>query len=172
MSRLFAVFAMSAGLVVAGCGGGGDSSSGASGSAETTALGSTGDLPGPDVEIPEGSPPTELVIKDVRKGSGAVAKNGDVVSIQYVGRRWSGAGYSDSWTYSQVPSFELGGPPGSQRLIPGLDRGVRGMKVGGRREVIVPPKLIYFPSEEQHRPAAFRPSETLVFLVDLLAVHG
>lgn len=92
---------------------------------------------------------------------------GDEVKVEYVGVNWDGVPFSDSWTYPSPPIFDLGGGS-SDRLEYGLDLGVRGMHVGGRREVIVPPHLVYWPGEK-HAPLA--PVNTLVFVVDLLAVR-
>lgn len=159
-----------AGLLLAGCGGGGDSSASGSGEAKEPEKGEQQlpqtAVPGPEVKLPEGPPPKKLVINDVRVGSGTEAKTGDKVRVEYVGKRWSGASYSNSWTYTEVPFFTIG----KHRLSPGFEQGVEGMKVGGRRELIVPPKLIYNPGEDP-RPVQLRPSETLVFLVDLLGVE-
>jgi peptidylprolyl isomerase len=157
-----ALIAVVAGLAIAGCGG--DSSSG--GGTESTA-----DAPGPEIATRKGAPPKRLVVKELRAGHGAEAKGGgERVAILYVGRRWPGDGedYSNAWTYPKTPVFDLGGPPGSARLMPGLDKGVRGMKAGGRREIIVPPKLIYFPGEDGFRG----PLATLIFIVELVRVNS
>jgi peptidylprolyl isomerase len=155
------LIALVAGLAITGCGG--DSSSG--GGKESTAA-----APGPEIATHSGAPPKTLVVKELRAGHGAEAKGGDKVALLYVGRRWPGDGedYSNAWTYNETPLFDLGGPPGSFQLMPGLDKGVRGMRVGGRREIIVPPKLIYFPGEDGFRG----PLATLIFIVELVRVNS
>jgi peptidylprolyl isomerase len=161
LKALMALIAVVTGLAIVGCGG--DSSSG--GGTESTA-----DAPGPPVPRHEGPPPKQLVVKDLKVGHGAEAKGGDRVGLRYVGRRWPGDGedYSNAWTYNTVPVFDIGGPPGSAQLMPGLDKAVRGMKEGGRREVIVPPKLIYFPGEDGFRG----PLATLIFVIELVRVNS
>lgn len=166
MMRWLPLVALWVGLIVSGCGGGGGSFSTSTGEDQTAE--SSTDSPGPTVPVHHGVPPKRLVVKDLRVGSGPVARGGDFVRIQYVGQRWAGASYSSSWTYGKVPHFKLGGGPESFRLMPGLDKGVRGMRVGGRREVIVPTRLIYFPGEIL---GAKGPEATLVFVVDLLGVR-
>ena len=159
-------------LSVAGCGGGNDSSTG---SAESTA--STGEStapakksePGakktkPEVKVPEGPPPKQLVVKELEEGTGAEAKAGDGVSVQYVGVNYkNGKEFDSSWSRHEPFAFQLG----VGQVIPGWDQGIEGMKVGGRRELIIPPELAY---GEAGAPPAIGPNETLVFVVDLLAV--
>lgn len=157
-----------AAVFILGCGGGGDASGDATG-AETAAEKSGDGEPGPEVVIPPGPPPKNLVVKEVKKGTGAVAKVGDEIGILYVGKRWTGENYSNAWSYGRIPKFELGIGPGHRFLSPGLDQGIRGMRVGGRRMVIVPPKLIYLPYEEH--TGKLHPNETLVFIVDLKSVR-
>jgi FKBP-type peptidyl-prolyl cis-trans isomerase len=144
-------------LAVAGCGGGGDSASG-SPAAQTAATESAGDEPGPEVRVPAGPPPKKVVVRDLRKGSGAEAKRGYEVTLRYVGVHWSGKLYSNSWTYDEPPRFLLGG---RELTMPGLDEGIRGMRVGGRREIIVPPRA-------QFRHGALSLNQTFVFVVDML----
>jgi peptidylprolyl isomerase len=86
------------------------------------------------------------------------------VSVQYVGVNFSnGQQFDASWDSGQPFEFPLGG--GS--VIPGWDQGVEGMKVGGRRELIIPPDLGY---GAQGQPPDIPPNETLVFVIDLLDV--
>jgi peptidylprolyl isomerase len=119
----------------------------------------------PDVPIPDGEPPTELDIIDVVEGDGAEAKAGDTVSVQYVGVNYSnGQQFDASWDSGQPFEFELG----AGSVIPGWDQGVEGMKVGGRRELIIPPDLGY---GAQGQPPDIPPNETLVFVIDLLDVQ-
>jgi FKBP-type peptidyl-prolyl cis-trans isomerase len=119
----------------------------------------------PAIPAPKGDPPTSLVKKDIVKGKGKTAKAGGTVTVQYVGVSWStGQEFDASWTSGQPFSFPLG----AQRVIPGWDQGVAGMKVGGRRELVIPPDLGYGP---QGSPPAIGPNETLVFVVDLEKVQ-
>lgn len=158
-------------LFVAGCGGD-DSSSESTGASEAT---TTSEAPAksegvakktkPKVTVPKGAPPQELETKDLEEGSGAEAKSGDVVTVQYVGVNYkNGKEFDSSWSRSEPFPFPLGGG----EVIPGWDQGIVGMKVGGRRELIIPPELAY---GEEGRPPAIPPNETLVFVVDLLEVE-
>jgi peptidylprolyl isomerase len=118
----------------------------------------------PEIPKPSGKPPKRLVIKDIVKGTGKTAKAGDVVSVQYVGVDFkTGKQFDASWDAGQPFQFQLG----AQSVIPGWDQGVVGMKVGGRRELIIPPDLAYGP---QGQPPAIAPNATLVFVIDLLSV--
>ena len=120
----------------------------------------------PTVEVPDGPPPTTLQIDDIVEGDGAEAKPGDMLSMQYVGVNYAdGKQFDASWDNGQPFSFQLG----SGQVIKGWDQGIAGMKVGGRRELIVPPDLGY---GAQGSPPAIGPNETLVFVVDLLDVQS
>lgn len=152
-------------LAAAGCGGG-DSSSGSS---ESTA--STGETTSsaaktkPKAIVPKGAPPKKLVVKEIEKGSGEEATAGDEVTVQYVGVNYkSGKEFDSSWSRNEPFTFPLG----AGQVIPGWDQGVAGMKVGGRRELIIPPQLGY---GETGSPPAIPPNETLVFVIDLLEVR-
>ncbi len=123
------------------------------------------DLTKPEVEVPDGEPPTTLEIDDITEGSGAEAQTGDTVSMQYVGVNYSnGEEFDASWNTGEPFTFQLG----SGSVIPGWDEGIPGMKVGGRRELIIPPDLGYGP---QGQPPDIPPNETLVFVVDLVDVQ-
>ena len=119
----------------------------------------------PTISDTSGDPPTELQKVDVVKGHGKTAKSGDTVSVQYVGRNWSSNKQFDaSWDRGQAFSFPLG----QGQVIQGWDEGVAGMKVGGRRLLVIPPDLGYGP---QGTPdGSIPPNETLVFVVDLKKV--
>jgi len=120
----------------------------------------------PTVEVPDGPPPTTLQIDDIVEGDGAEAKPGDTLSMQYVGVNYAdGKQFDASWDTGQPLTFQLG----SGGVIKGWDQGIAGMKVGGRRELIVPPNLGY---GAQGSPPAIGPNETLVFVVDLLDVQS
>jgi peptidylprolyl isomerase len=109
-------------------------------------------------------PPKTLVVKDIVKGTGKTAKAGDALTVQYVGVDYKTAKQFDaSWDGGQPFQFQLG----AQMVIPGWDQGVAGMKVGGRRELIIPPDLAYGP---QGQPPAIAPNATLIFVIDLVSI--
>ena len=162
MRRMMAV--MGAGLILAGCGGGSDSARDSTAVSPQNPSNSIADEPGPNLAIPDRPPPKRLIIKDLKEGTGKAAKAGDEITVMYIGRHWHGGVYSNSWTYGGPPSFILG----SGRLIRGFDLGVRGMKAGGRRRIIVPTALMNRPG---FKPEKVPPSQTLVFLVDMLKVR-
>ena len=115
----------------------------------------------PEIEFPEGPPPAELVIKDIAVGEGAEAKPGDVVDVHYVGVEYdTGEEFDSSWNRGESISFPLRG------LIQGWQDGIPGMKVGGRRELIIPPALAYG-TGGGHRLSG----KTLIFVIDLLGVR-
>ena len=118
----------------------------------------------PVIEKPSGDPPTELVKKDIVKGKGKTARKGSQLSMQYVGVSFStGEEFDASWDRGEPFTFELGGG----QVIQGWDQGIEGMKVGGRRQLTIPPDLAYGPAGA---PPAIGPDETLIFVVDLLDV--
>ncbi len=118
----------------------------------------------PDVTVPEGTPPTSLQSTDLVVGDGPEAQTGDAVEVHYVGKAYSTGEEFDS-------SYERGQPLpvtlGQGGVIPGWDQGLVGMRVGGRRQLVIPPDLAYGP---EGRPPAIGPNETLVFVIDMLAV--
>lgn len=119
----------------------------------------------PDVAVPEGDPPTDLVIDDLETGSGDEAVAGRDVSVHYVGVAWSnGRQFDASWDRSEPFEFRLG----AGQVISGWDHGVVGMRVGGRRQLTIPPDLGY---GAQGAGGVIKGGETLVFVVDLLGVH-
>ncbi len=118
----------------------------------------------PTVTVPSGTPPTTLQSADLITGTGAAAASGDSVTVQYVLATYSsGKVIQSSWT-SQPFTFTLG----EGQVIKGWDEGVVGMKVGGRRELIIPPTLGYGAQSPGPGIAA---NDTLVFVVDLLKVN-
>ncbi len=156
MKALVSILALCALLAFAGCGGS-DSSS----STESTAVTKKTK---PDVSVPKGPPPKKLVVKEIEEGTGATAKAYDVVTVQYVGVNYkSGAEFDSSWSRQEPFTFNLG----AREVIRGWDQGIAGMKVGGRRELIVPPDLGYGETGTGSIP----PNETLVFVVDLLSIE-
>jgi peptidylprolyl isomerase len=119
---------------------------------------------GPTIQLPTGTAPTQLQVKDLKTGTGAEAKSGDQVSVQYIGVLYdNGSKFDSSYDHGQPFSFKLGGG----QVIPGWDQGVAGMKVGGRRELIIPPDLAY---GAQGQPPTIPPNATLVFVIDLVSV--
>jgi peptidylprolyl isomerase len=114
----------------------------------------------PKIVTPQGDPPTQLVIKDIVKGTGPKAKPGDTLTMQYVGNSWStGEQFDASWDRGQAFPFQLG----AGMVIPGWDQGMVGMRKGGRRLLIIPPDMGYGPQGS----GPIGPNETLVFAVDL-----
>ncbi len=119
----------------------------------------------PDVNVPGGEPPAELTIEDLAVGDGTEATAGTQVEVHYVGVSWSsGKQFDASWDRKSTFSFGLGGG----QVIAGWDRGVAGMKVGGRRRLTIPPDLGY---GSRGAGRAIGPNETLVFVVDLIGVR-
>jgi len=112
--------------------------------------------------VPSGSPPAQLESADLITGTGAAAKTGDSLTVQYVLATYSShKTVQSSWT-SRPFTFTLG-----QGVILGWDQGVVGMKVGGRRELIVPPSLGYGATAQGPGIAA---NDTLVFVIDLVKI--
>jgi peptidylprolyl isomerase len=121
--------------------------------------------PRPTVEVPEGNPPAVLEITDIVVGEGDEAVAGHTVSVHYVGVSYSsGDEFDASWNRGVPFEFPLGGG----RVIAGWDKGVAGMKVGGRRRLVIPPHLGY---GDRGAGGVIKPGETLVFVVDLLGVR-
>lgn len=118
----------------------------------------------PEIDFPGGEPPAELQITDVWVGDGAEATAGDTVKVHYVGVAWStGEEFDASWNRGTPLPFKLG----VGQVISGWDQGVQGMKVGGRRQLVIPPNLAY---GDRGAPGAIAPGETLIFVCDLVSV--
>ncbi len=118
----------------------------------------------PAVTVPSGGAPTKLVTKELIVGTGPEAKAGDPVTVNYVGVLYKGGKeFDSSWKRNEPFAFTLG----KGQVIPGWDRGVAGMKVGGRRELIIPAELAY---GKTGSPPTIPPNSPLVFVVDLLGV--
>lgn len=118
----------------------------------------------PEIDFPEGTPPQYLDITDITVGDGPEATKGSTVSVHYVGVSFStGEEFDASWNRGQAFDFPLGGG----RVIKGWDMGVEGMKVGGRRKLVIPAHLAY---GDRSPSPAIKPGETLIFVVDLLGV--
>ncbi|MEX0621338.1 MAG: FKBP-type peptidyl-prolyl cis-trans isomerase [Solirubrobacterales bacterium] len=119
----------------------------------------------PTIEAPGDPAPTELVTNDIVEGSGPAAKNGDEVSVQYVGALYdTGQEFDASWDRGTPFDLTLGGGT----VIQGWDQGLVGMKAGGRRELIIPPDLGYGP---QGQPPSIPANATLIFVVDMLSIN-
>ncbi|MER7912135.1 FKBP-type peptidyl-prolyl cis-trans isomerase [Streptomyces sp. NPDC057217] len=118
----------------------------------------------PEVDFPGGEPPKDLEIKDVWEGDGEIAEAGDAVQVHYVGVAFStGEEFDASWNRGTPLGFQLG----IGQVIQGWDQGVQGMKVGGRRQLIIPAHLAY---GDRGAGSAIAPGETLIFVCDLVAV--
>jgi len=118
----------------------------------------------PTVTIPQEAPPAELVKTDFVVGTGDEAVKGKNVSVHYVGVAWSnGQEFDASWNRGDAFEFRLG----AGQVIQGWDDGVAGMKVGGRRQLTIPPDMGY---GSRGAGGVIKGGETLVFVVDLLNV--
>lgn len=117
----------------------------------------------PEVDFPGGEPPAELEITDIWEGDGPVASAGDRVTVHYVGVAHStGEQFDASWDRGEPLSFQLG----AGKVITGWDQGLQGMKVGGRRQLIIPPGLAY---GDRGAGNVIAPGETLIFVCDLVS---
>jgi peptidylprolyl isomerase len=118
----------------------------------------------PEIDFPEGEPPVELVIVDEIIGDGAEAAAGRTVVAHYVGVAFStGEEFDSSWGRGDPLAFALG----AGRVIKGWDQGLVGMRVGGRRKLVIPSDLAY---GDRGAGGAIAPGETLIFVVDLVDV--
>ena len=118
----------------------------------------------PEIEFPGAEPPADLVITDVSEGDGAEATSGSTVSVHYVGVAHStGEEFDASYNRGTPLQFRIG----VGQVIQGWDQGVEGMKVGGRRQLVIPPHLGY---GDRGAGGVIKPGETLIFVVDLLDV--
>ncbi|MGO4255350.1 FKBP-type peptidyl-prolyl cis-trans isomerase [Marmoricola sp. RAF53] len=119
----------------------------------------------PEIDFIEGPPPADLVVTDQKVGEGDEATAGKTVSVHYVGVAHStGEEFDASYNRGAPLDFRLG----VGQVIAGWDQGVQGMKVGGRRTLVIPPHLGY---GDRGAGGAIKPGETLIFVVDLLAVR-
>jgi peptidylprolyl isomerase len=118
----------------------------------------------PEIDFVDPEPPTDLVVTDLSVGEGAEATSGSTVSVHYVGVAHStGEEFDASYNRGAPLQFRLG----IGQVISGWDQGVQGMKVGGRRQLVIPPHLAY---GDRGAGGVIKPGETLVFVVDLLEV--
>src|SRR6476469_6105732 len=118
----------------------------------------------PEIDFPDFDPPADLEITDLVVGEGDEASAGQTVSVHYVGVAHSpGEEFDASYNRGEPLRFRLG----IGQVIQGWDTGVQGMKVGGRRQLVIPPHLAY---GDRGAGGVIKPGETLVFVVDLLGV--
>ena len=118
----------------------------------------------PEIDFPGDAPPEDLVIEDDIVGDGAEAVPGATVVTHYVGVAHStGEEFDASYNRGAPLQFRLG----IGQVIAGWDQGVQGMKVGGRRQLVIPPHLGY---GDRGAGGAIKPGETLIFVVDLIGV--
>jgi len=116
----------------------------------------------PEIDFPGGEAPVDLQVSDLTEGDGAEAKPGDQVLVHYVGVEFdSGEEFDSSWNRGEPIEFPLRG------LIQGWQDGIPGMRVGGRRQLVIPPEQAYGPAGGGHRLAG----KTLIFVIDLLEVR-
>ena len=119
----------------------------------------------PEIDFPDFEAPTELVVTEVREGDGEEAVAGKQVLVHYVGVAHStGEEFDASWNRGSPLDFRLG----VGQVISGWDQGVQGMKVGGRRQLVIPPRLGY---GDRGAGGVIKPGETLIFVVDLVEVR-
>lgn len=108
------------------------------------------------VEIPDDPPPTRLVVKDIEEGDGEEVEGDDTILVDYVGVYYgSGRKFESSWdndVFKETVTMDSG------ELIDGWERGLAGMKVGGRRELTIPPDLAFG-------------TDTVVYVVDLRGIE-
>jgi peptidylprolyl isomerase len=119
----------------------------------------------PEIDFPDGPPPADLEFTDLVVGDGDEARAGQQVTVHYVGVSFSsGEQFDASWDRGEPFVFPLG----AGRVIAGWDQGVAGMRVGGRRKLVIPPHLAY---GDRGAGGAIAPGETLIFVVDLLGIR-
>ena len=118
----------------------------------------------PEIDVPDGPPPHDLEITDLTVGEGVEAAAGKSVSVHYVGVAHStGEEFDASYNRGDALQFRLG----AGQVISGWDAGITGMKVGGRRQLVIPPHLAY---GDRGAGGAIKPGETLIFVCDLVGV--
>ena len=119
----------------------------------------------PEIDPPDGPPPSDLEVTELVEGDGAEATVGKTAIVHYVGVAFStGEEFDASYNRGDTLDFPLG----AGRVIAGWDQGVVGMKVGGRRQLVIPPHLAY---GDRGAGGVIAPGETLIFVVDLVDVR-
>ncbi|QWC84751.1 FKBP-type peptidyl-prolyl cis-trans isomerase [Nocardioidaceae bacterium] len=119
----------------------------------------------PEIDFPDGPPPTDLQVTDLVEGDGPEATAGSTVQVHYVGVAHStGEQFDASWDRGEPLQFRLG----IGQVISGWDQGVQGMKVGGRRRLEIPSHLAY---GDRGAGGVIAPGEALIFVCDLVAVR-
>ena len=118
----------------------------------------------PEIDFPDGAPPDDLEITDLVDGDGPEATSGATVKVHYVGVADStGEDFDAPYNRGAPLEFRLG----IGQVIQGWDKGVEGMRVGGRRRLVIPPHLAY---GDRGAGAVIKPGETLIFVCDLVDV--
>lgn len=117
----------------------------------------------PLIEAPPGQPPSDLIVENLIEGTGARAEDGDELTVEYVGVYYDGSRFTNSWERRKPFSFELGGR--DLLINPGWEKGLKGMRVGERRKLIVPPRYLYRGGAPPGTDL-----ETIVYVVDLLRI--
>ncbi|MDA2806647.1 FKBP-type peptidyl-prolyl cis-trans isomerase [Nocardiopsis suaedae] len=118
----------------------------------------------PEIDFIDGPPPADLKVEDITIGEGAQAGHNSKLAMHYVGVSHStGEEFDASWNRGEPLRFTLG----AGQVIPGWDQGVLGMRVGGRRKLVIPPHLAY---GSRGAGGVIKPNETLVFVIDLVEV--
>ena len=117
----------------------------------------------PVISLPDAPPPADLVVTDLVEGDGPEAGANATVTVHYVGVSWTHGGkqFDASWDRGDTISFGL------NQVIAGWTEGIPGMKVGGRRMLVIPPHKGY---GAQSPTPAIAANDTLVFVIDLVAV--
>jgi peptidylprolyl isomerase len=177
LRRVVTLIAVVALMGIAACGDDDDSTSGGSGDTATETETGASTSPAeaakalkdtstkPVIPKPTGSPPRRLVKEDIVKGKGPGAKPGDTVVVQYVGMNFSnGKEFDASWDTGSPFPVQLG--QGS--VIAGWEKGLIGIRKGGRRKLTIPPELGY---GAQGYPPDIPPNETLVFVIDAVSIN-
>ncbi len=145
-------------LTLLGACGGGGGGGGSDGVAGVEVTGEPGQEP--QLELPGGEPPEGLLSEDIIVGDGPVVEEGATVTTHYVGKAWSTKETFDASWAGEPVEFPL------DQVIPGWTQGIPGMRVGGRRVLVIPPDLAY---GDQSPTPAIKPGETLVFVIDVVA---
>jgi peptidylprolyl isomerase len=115
----------------------------------------------PEIDAPTGPAPADLEISDITVGDGDEAQRGSTVDVHYLGVEFdSGEEFDSSWSRGESVNFPLAA------LVQGWQEGIPGMKVGGRRQLVVPPQLAYGPAGSGHPLSG----KTLIFVIDLIGV--